>query len=101
MSRSALTRREFTEVLAVAALVPPGWALVSRRHPAALRELARACQGPVLAPGDTGFAGVAHGYDERYDGRVPRAVLLAEGVGDVQAAVLWAARHGVRIAARS
>jgi FAD/FMN-containing dehydrogenase len=96
-----LTRREFTQGLAVAALVPPGWALVSRRHPAALRQLARECRGPVLAPGDAGFGAVAHGYDERYDGRVPQAVLLAEGVGDVQAAVRWAARHGVRIAARS
>src|SRR5919202_2962475 len=44
---------------------------------------------------------VAHGYDERWDGRTPRAVLLADGEADVQAAVRWAAARGVPIAARS
>ncbi len=67
----------------------------------AARARAGSAAGRCSLPATPGFAGVAHGYDERYDGRVPRAVLLAEGVGDVQAAVRWAARHGVRIAARS
>src|SRR5690242_7524453 len=96
-----LTRRGFVSGVVAAAVVPPGWAVVSQRHSAALRALARNCRGPVLAPGDAGFAAVEHGYDERYDGSVPRAVLLAESVGDVQAAVRWAAARGVQIAARS
>lgn len=101
MSDPLFTRRDFTKAAAAALLVPPGWALVSRQHPAGLRALARACRGPVIAPGDSRYGGLAHVYDERYDNRRPRAILLADGVGDVQAAVRWAASHGVPIAARS
>jgi FAD/FMN-containing dehydrogenase len=97
---TAATRRTFVARAGAVALAP-SFVFVARRHPAALRALARDCRGPVLAPGDARIAGVAHGYDERYDGRVPKAVLLAEGVADVQAAVRWAARRGVPIAARS
>jgi FAD/FMN-containing dehydrogenase len=94
-----LTRRDL--VARGAALAVPVWAVVGRSHPAALRALARACRGPVLARGDAGYGAVAHGYDERFDGRRPLAVLLAEDEADVQAAVRWAATHGVAIAARS
>jgi FAD/FMN-containing dehydrogenase len=55
----------------------------------------------VFAPGDAGFTGLSHVYDERYDGIRPRAVLLAEGADDVRAAVRWAASRGVAITARS
>jgi FAD/FMN-containing dehydrogenase len=94
---AGLTRRD----LVLSLLGAPVLALVDRRDPAPLRALARSCRGPVLAPRDAGFSAVAHGYDERWDGRVPRAVLLAAGEDDVRAAVRWAAAHGVPIAARS
>jgi FAD/FMN-containing dehydrogenase len=99
----AETRRAFLSrgASAAALAVLPGWAVVSRKHPAALRALARACTGPIYAPGDHAYRGLAHVYDERYDGVRPRAVLIAEDVTDVQAAVRWAASRGVRIAARS
>src|SRR4051794_26573973 len=68
---------------------------------AALRELAREVRGPVVTRGASGYATLAHVYNERWDGRHPRAVLVAHDVADVQAAVRWAARHGVAIRARS
>jgi FAD/FMN-containing dehydrogenase len=93
-----LTRRELVAGGASLLVVP---VLAGRRHPSSLRALARDCRGPVIARGDHGFAGVEHGYDERWDGRRPLAVLLAEGEDDVRAAVRWAAARGVPIAARS
>jgi FAD/FMN-containing dehydrogenase len=98
---SGLTRREFVAAGSLL-LVPGGWALAARSGgDPRLRTLARACRGPLLVPGDARFASVEHGYDERFDGRVPLAVLLAHGEDDVRAAVRWAASHGVPIAARS
>jgi FAD/FMN-containing dehydrogenase len=94
------SRRDFLLAAAVAALGPSD-ALSGRPSGSALRALAREVRGPLLLPGRRGFATVAHGYNERYDGRRPAAVLLAERVADVQAAVRWAAAHGVAIRARS
>jgi FAD/FMN-containing dehydrogenase len=100
-----LTRRDLLTGAAGAgaAVAVPGW--LAQAAPAAggpwLRELAREVRGPLVVRGAAGYGAVAHGYNERYDARRPRAVLLAHGPGDVQAAVRWAARHGVRIAARS
>jgi FAD/FMN-containing dehydrogenase len=96
------TRREFVRLAAGAgaALLVPVWdadAVSSK----ALRELARAARGPLFVRGKAGFAAVAHGYNERYDAKLPRAVLVAHAVADVQAAVRWAAAHKVPIAARS
>src|SRR3954468_4783002 len=68
---------------------------------AALRELAREVRGPVVTRGASGYATLAHVYNERWAGRHPRAVVGAHDVGDVHAAVRWAARHGVAIRARS
>ncbi|MEA2291143.1 MAG: hypothetical protein QOF17_163 [Solirubrobacteraceae bacterium] len=100
-----ITRRELVRRAAAAgaAVAVPGW--IAQEAPAAagpwLRELARAVRGPLYLPGAAGYGAVAHGDNGRYDGLRPRAVLVAHGAGDVQAAVRWAARHGVRIAARS
>jgi FAD/FMN-containing dehydrogenase len=95
-----LTRREFVAAAGAAVLMPGAAAAEAARSPA-LRELARAVRGPLFVRGARGYAAVAHGYNERYDGRFPRAVLVARGTGDVQAAVRWAARHRVPVAARS
>jgi FAD/FMN-containing dehydrogenase len=98
----ALSRRELMIAAGAAVLAHSRLGMVPAQSPsAALRELAREVRGPVLVRGAPGYAGVAHVYDERWDGRLPRAVLLAERVADVQAAVRWAARHGVAIRARS
>jgi FAD/FMN-containing dehydrogenase len=95
-----LSRRAFL-LAAGAAVLAPERALSSAPSPAALRELARAARGPLLVSGGHGYAAVAHVYNERWDARRPRAVLVAHGVADVQAAVRWAARHGVALRARS
>jgi FAD/FMN-containing dehydrogenase len=95
-----LTRREFVAA-AGAAVLMPGAATGRGAASPALRELARAVRGPLFVRGAAGYAAVAHGYNERYDARLPRAVLVARGTGDVQEAVRWAARHRVPVAARS
>ena len=88
-----LSRREFVLSTAAVALV--------RAKPSPWRELARQVRGPLVERGQPGYAALAHGYDERWDDRLPRAILVAHGEGDVRAAVRWAAKHGVAIRARS
>jgi FAD/FMN-containing dehydrogenase len=95
-----LTRREFVVAAGAAVLVPAAIADAAGGS-RALRALARDVRGPLLVRGARGYGAVAHGYNERYDGLRPRAVLLARDARDVQAAVRWAAQHHVPIAARS
>src|SRR5205823_3205089 len=82
-----LSRREF--VLAAGAVVLTPYGPVRPVGP--WRELEQSVRGPLLSGGHAGYAAVAHGYNERWDGRLPRAVLIAHDVADVQAAVRWAA----------
>jgi FAD/FMN-containing dehydrogenase len=95
---AGLTRRELARrgAAAGAALALPGWAADAAVQ-APLRQLRRAVRGPVRTPRDS--SGLL--YNERYDGIRPLAVLVAADPEDVQAAVRWAARHEVPIAARS
>ena len=95
---AGLTRRELARrgAVAGAALAVPGWA-VEAMAAAPLGELRRAVRGPVRTPRSS--SGIL--YNERYDGIEPLAVLQAVDARDVQAAVRWAARHDVPIAARS
>jgi FAD/FMN-containing dehydrogenase len=58
-------------------------------------------RGPVVTPGDPDFAADAQLFNIRFDGTVPRAVAYALDERDVVAAVRWAARYDVPIAARS
>jgi FAD/FMN-containing dehydrogenase len=95
-----LSRRELMAAAGAAVLAHSRLG-VAASSSSALRELAREVRGPVLTRGGAGYAALAHVYNERWDGRHPRAVLVAHDVADVQAAVRWAARHGVAIRARS
>jgi FAD/FMN-containing dehydrogenase len=98
---AGLTRRELARrgAVAGAALALPGWAVeaAGSAAQAPLRQLRRAVRGPVRTPRNS--SGLL--YNERYDGIRPLAVLVAADAEDVQAAVRWAARHDVPIAARS
>jgi FAD/FMN-containing dehydrogenase len=105
---AGLTRRELARrgAIAGAALAIPGWAVDAAAHPAGfagghrqapLRQLRRAVRGPVRTPSNSN--GLL--YNERYGGIEPLAVLVAASAADVQAAVRWAARNDVPIAARS
>jgi FAD/FMN-containing dehydrogenase len=69
--------------------------------PRALRELARRVRGPVLRRGSAAYAGAAPGYNLRFAGARPDAVIEPLDSRDVQAVLRWADRHDVRVAARS
>ena len=60
-----------------------------------------AMRGHVFNRGDPGFVQVAHIYNERFDGILPRAVGRPLDVKDVQGAVRWAVGHNVQMRARS
>ncbi|HEU4658085.1 MAG TPA: FAD-binding oxidoreductase [Capillimicrobium sp.] len=93
----ALSRRELIGAAAVAA---SGWVLAGEAGAKAspsLRQLARSVRGPVLTPRDSS----ALVFDARYAGIRPLAVVQPVSAADVQACVRWAARRGVKIAARS
>ena len=53
--------------------------------------------GPVFRPGDSGFDGELAGYQAAHPHR-PDLVVAAETVGDVQAAVRYAADQGLQVA---
>jgi hypothetical protein len=66
-----------------------------------LAELAAATRGPLLRPGNPGYAAARRVVNARYDTARPIAVLMARDAADVRAAVRWSARHDVRMVARS
>ena len=106
-----ITRRQFAWRLAAggAALLLPGCGeavgrAAGRRSVAAaspLRALAHELRGPVYLPGSSAYANARLVYNERYDGRLPRAVVQPLDTRDVQALVQWATRYKQRLAVRS
>ncbi|SFW80249.1 FAD-binding oxidoreductase [Amycolatopsis australiensis] len=64
-------------------------------------RLRKRLAGPLFRPGDPGFPEAKQGFFTLYDDRTPAAVVGAARVEDVQAAVAFAARHGLPVAARS
>lgn len=107
LDRRAFLARAGGVALATATGLGPGWEAVagatggSAAADPRLRALARAVRGPVLARGARGYASAARVFNARFDGVAPLAVLLCERESDVQAAVRWARRYGVRVVARS
>ena len=111
MDEGRIDRGEFLRraggVVGVAGLVGAGWPMgrslggqaAARRPP--LGQLARAVQGPLLTPGSAAYSAARQVVNARYSGARPLAVLRARSVSDVRQAVLWSARNGVRITARS
>ncbi|WP_410575221.1 FAD-binding oxidoreductase [Amycolatopsis sp. cmx-4-61] len=64
-------------------------------------RLRRRLAGPLFRPGDPGYPAAKQGFFTMYDDRMPAAVVGAARVEDVQAAVEFAARHRLPVAARS
>jgi hypothetical protein len=64
-------------------------------------RLRRRLTGPLFRLGDPGYPEAKQGFFTMYDQRMPAAVVGAVRVEDVQAAVGFAARHRLPIAARS
>jgi hypothetical protein len=60
-----------------------------------------AMRGHVFNRGDPGFTSVAHIYNERFDGILPKAVGRPLDAKDVQGAVRWAVGNNVQMRARS
>jgi FAD/FMN-containing dehydrogenase len=87
--------------LAAAVALAPALRLVPEAVDPRLRALDRAVRGPVLVRGGAAYERTRRIYNARFDAIRPLAVVQPIDARDVQAVVRWAAREGVRIAARS
>ena len=67
----------------------------------ALDQLDAALRGPLLRPGQAGYAQARTPWNARFDDVLPRAVAQPLDTADVETIVRWAAAHGVRLAVRS
>ena len=89
---------------AIAAAVPaPWWRLVGTGEDAdpRVRALARELQGDVVGRGDRRYDAARVLFNTRFDGIKPLAVAFCETATDVEKAIAWARRHGIRLAARA
>src|SRR5262245_54601317 len=99
--RAFLTRAG--KLVATASLTP-AWALARDAAAAVdprLRSLVRDVRGPVITPADAAYARARLVYNERFDAVRPLGIVQPVSVADVRAALRWARREGVGIAARS
>ncbi|MEU7791707.1 FAD-binding oxidoreductase [Amycolatopsis sp. NPDC049159] len=63
-------------------------------------RLRKRLSGPLFRQADPGYTEAKQGFFTMYDDRMPAAVVGAARVEDVQAALGFAARHGLPVAAR-
>src|SRR5262245_24220930 len=101
---AGLDRREFVRRaggLVAAAALAPAWIAGRDAADPRLRALAGDVRGPVITPDDAAYAQARLVYNERFDGVRPLAIVQPLSVADVRAAVAWARRNKVRVAARS
>src|SRR5438093_8283462 len=66
-----------------------------------VRALARELRGDVFGRGDPGYDAARVLYNTRFDGIKPLAVAFCKTPADVEKAIAWARRHGIRPAARA
>jgi FAD/FMN-containing dehydrogenase len=66
-----------------------------------LRALQQAVDGQVLTRSSPGYAAARRLFNERFDAIRPLAVVRVANAADVAKAILWAQKHGIRLAARS
>jgi len=99
LDRRALLRRAGGAVAAVG--VAPWWRLAADSRDPRVTELARLLQGDVVGRSDSGYAAARPVFNVAYDGVRPLAVAYCASPGDVQRALRWARRRGIRIAVRS
>jgi FAD/FMN-containing dehydrogenase len=104
-----LRRREFLSGAAAFALgasaVRPGRGLAAvlatPSGPPSLAALRRAMDGDVVARGQAAYGEAKLVYNTRFNGTSPVAIAYCESAGDVAAALSWARRARVPLAARS
>src|SRR5277367_6416487 len=58
-------------------------------------------EGHVIVPSGAGYAVAKNLFNSRFDGSTPAAVVSVKSTGDVGKAVVFAARHGVKVTSRS
>jgi FAD/FMN-containing dehydrogenase len=64
-------------------------------------QLAAELHGKLILPGMPGYPVARLGYDPRFDGIHPRAIVKAVSAADVAHTIAFARAHGLRFAARS
>jgi FAD/FMN-containing dehydrogenase len=67
---------------------------------ATIQELREEVRGPVLTPGDDGYAAARDPWNGAFHGRMPALVVQCTGAADVIAAVRFARSHRLTIAVR-
>jgi hypothetical protein len=58
-------------------------------------------EGHVILPSNAGYAAAKSLFNSRFDNTTPVAVVTVNSIGDVQKAVAFAAKNGVKVASRS
>ncbi len=104
-----ITRRRFLATSALAV----GAAVVGLRQAPALgrgfdfelpesawSELARRLSGPLLRPGDAGFAAIAQPNNLTFSPVVPGGIARCQSAADVARSILWSREHDVPLVAR-
>jgi hypothetical protein len=101
----ALDRRELLARAGAAALALGTGSVWTARASASpggrLGRLARQLEGDLVTRSSPGYRVAKRLYNTRYDGIRPLAIAYCESVEDVQIAVRWCRREGIRPAARS
>ncbi len=90
--------------LVAGASIAAGWTVVRDASAATdprLRALARDVSGPVITRADAAYERARLVYNERFDAVRPLAIVQPVSAADVSAAISWARRNGVHLAARS
>jgi FAD/FMN-containing dehydrogenase len=106
-SSPGLKRREFVEgtIPAVAgaalALSPLFDGTAEAASRAAWKRLTRRISGPVLRPGDVGFAALAQPFNRVTTSIVPEGIARCLNATDVAQAITWAHIYGVPLVPRS
>ena len=66
----------------------------------AWRELAQRLSGPLLRPGDAGFAAIAKPNNLIFGAVIPDGIARCQSAGDVAQSILWSREHRVPVIAR-
>ena len=104
-----MDRRDFLERGGKTALaagvfgIGPIWAEIASAAPtpAQLRALARQIHGPVVTSSSPGYNRARIVQDTHYNSARPKAVVYCQSTSDVQKAIRWARKNGVRLFGRS
>ena len=110
IGEASLTRRQFlTRSVRLAAGAGLGLSALglaacgadSGSSDSAWRDLANRISGPVLRPGDPGFAAIALPNNLRYASIVPQGIARCASATDVAQAILWSQQNNIALVTRT